>query len=108
MGVCNGFVIPIAQKFGARDYKTMRCYFANSIYLALGFSAVITTIVCIYCKKILVLMGTPDNIIEYLSFFTYMIHVQFKDTSDITKPEANIFIGKFKLNKLVSCDMKIF
>lgn len=73
MGVCNGFVIPIAQKFGARDYKTMRCYFANSIYLALGFATVITTVVCIYCKKILVLMGTPANILDFSYAYIFII-----------------------------------
>lgn len=73
MGVCNGFVIPIAQKFGARDYKTMRCYFANSIYLAVGFAAVITTIVCIFCKKILIAMGTPDNILDYSYIYIFII-----------------------------------
>ena len=29
-GVCNGFAIPIAQYFGARDYSDMRRYIANS------------------------------------------------------------------------------
>lgn len=73
MGVCNGFVIPIAQKFGARDYKTMRCYFANSIYLSIGFATVITLVVCIFCKKILILMGTPENIIEYSYTYIFII-----------------------------------
>ena len=73
MGVCNGFVIPIAQKFGAKDYKTMRCYFANSVYLAIVFAAVITTIVCINCRKILLLMGTPGNIMEYSYTYIFVI-----------------------------------
>ena len=73
MGVCNGFVIPIAQRFGARDYKTMRCYFANSIYLAIGFAVVITTIVCIYCRRILVFMGTPENILKYSYTYIFII-----------------------------------
>ena len=26
MGVCNGFAIPVAQKFGANNYKKLRMY----------------------------------------------------------------------------------
>ena len=80
MGVCNGFVIPIAQKFGAKDYKTMRCYFANSIYLAVGFAAVITTVVCLYCRRILILMGTPGNVIEYSYTYIFIIFASIPAT----------------------------
>jgi len=73
MGVCNGFVIPVAQKFGAKDYRTMRCYFANSVYLAVGFAALITTVVCIFCRNILELMGTPSNIIDYSYTYIFVI-----------------------------------
>ena len=30
IGICNGFAIPIAQYFGARDYSSMRRYVANA------------------------------------------------------------------------------
>ena len=30
MGICNGFAIPIAQSFGAKNDKTLRKYVANS------------------------------------------------------------------------------
>ena len=30
IGVCNGFAIPIAQLFGARDYSAMRRHVANA------------------------------------------------------------------------------
>ena len=33
-GCCGGFGIPVAQKFGARDYITMRRYVAVSLQLA--------------------------------------------------------------------------
>lgn len=73
MGVCNGFVIPIAQKFGARDYKTMRAFFANSIYLSLGFAVVITTIVCLLARNILNVMQTPENIFGYSYTYIFII-----------------------------------
>ena len=34
MGVCNGFAIPLAHKFGAGDYKGMRGFMMNAIYLS--------------------------------------------------------------------------
>ena len=33
-GCCGGFGIPVAQKFGARDYVTMRRYVSVSLKLA--------------------------------------------------------------------------
>lgn len=34
LGVCNGLVIPVAQKFGARDYETLRKFVAGSVWIA--------------------------------------------------------------------------
>lgn len=70
MGTCNGFAIPIAQMFGAKDYSGMRRYVANSVWLSLGFAAVMTITVCILCRNILIWMKTPadilDNAYEYI------------------------------------------
>lgn len=65
MGMCAGFAIPVAQMYGAKDYVALRKYVTNSIYLAVAFSAVITLGVALACRSILVLMRTPDNIIDY-------------------------------------------
>lgn len=40
-GCCGGFGIPVAQKFGARDYITMRRYVAVSLQLAAVMSVVL-------------------------------------------------------------------
>lgn len=40
-GCCGGFGIPVAQKFGARDYSTMRSYVSVSLKLAAGMSVVL-------------------------------------------------------------------
>ena len=37
MGVCSGFAIPVAHKFGAKDYSGMRQFVANCAWLAIGF-----------------------------------------------------------------------
>lgn len=64
MGVCNGFAIPLAHRFGAGDYRGMRAFMMNAVYLAVIFAAVMTVLTVVYCKPILKLMRTPDNIID--------------------------------------------
>ena len=64
MGVCNGFSIPVAQKFGAKDESGLRRFVANSVWLSVIFAAVMTVIVCILCRQILIWMDTPANILE--------------------------------------------
>lgn len=61
-GCCCGFGIPVAQKFGARDYKTMRRYVTVSLQLATLMSVVIAVLTSIYCEDILRSMRTPDAI----------------------------------------------
>jgi putative MATE family efflux protein len=64
MGICSGFAIPIAQKFGAKDFPTMRKYVANSIWACIGFASVIATVFYFLCKDVLFLLKTPSNIID--------------------------------------------
>lgn len=71
MGVCSGFAIPVAHKFGAKDYSGMRQVIANCVWLSLLFSAVMTVIVVLLCRNILIWMKTPDDIIEYS--YTYIL-----------------------------------
>ena len=64
MGVCNGFAIPVAQRFGAKDYHHLRKFVANSVWLSVIFSVLVTTVVSLLCRQILLLMRTPANIID--------------------------------------------
>lgn len=64
MGVCNGFAIPLAHKFGAGDYRGLRAFMMNAIYLAVVFAVFMTVITVVFCRPILRLMQTPDNIID--------------------------------------------
>jgi len=64
MGVCNGFAIPIAQEFGARNERNLHKYVANSVWLSVIFSVVMTIAVVLLCRPILRLMRTPENIID--------------------------------------------
>ncbi len=64
MGVCNGFAIPLAHKFGAGDYRGLRAFMVNAIYLSAIFAVVMTAVTVVFCRPILELMRTPDNIID--------------------------------------------
>ncbi len=61
-GCCAGFGIPVAQKFGARDYSTMRRYVSISLQLAAVMSVVVAVVTGICCRDILRVMQTPENI----------------------------------------------
>ena len=71
MGVCNGFAIPLAHRFGAGDYKAMRAFMMNAVYLAVIFAAVMTVFTVAFCRSILQLMQTPENIID--DAYTYIV-----------------------------------
>ncbi len=81
MGICSGFSIPIAQKYGAKDYKTMRQMVASTIHLGVFFSIVVTTLTLLFCRPLLRLMLTPENIIgpasDYISIIFAGIPVVF-------------------------------
>lgn len=64
MGICNGFAIPIAQKFGAHDEKGLRKFVGNSAILALIFAVVMAVAAVLLTHPILRLMNTPADIIE--------------------------------------------
>ena len=63
-GICNGFGLPVAQRFGARDYDGVRKYVGNSAILSVLIGGVLTALTVIFCRPILVLMQTPSDIID--------------------------------------------
>ena len=42
IGVCCGFAIPVAQRFGAGDERSMRRYVANAALLSAALAAVLS------------------------------------------------------------------
>lgn len=73
IGVCSGFAIPVAQKFGEKNYSDLRRFVANGGWLALIFSIVMTTIICYLCRDILVLMKTPADIFDGAYSYIFII-----------------------------------
>ena len=73
IGVCSGFAIPVAQRFGAGDYRGLRKYTANAAWLSLVFSIVMAVIVCVLCRPILEWMKTPEDIIDQAFGYIFVI-----------------------------------
>ncbi len=73
MGICSGFAVPIAQRFGAEDYAGLRKFTANSVWLSGVFALVMTVVVCVFCRDILEFMNTPADIIDEAYAYIFMI-----------------------------------
>ena len=80
IGVCSGFAIPVAQKFGARDYSGLRRFVANAAWLSIGISIVLTAAVSVLCMDILVWMKTPDDIIQEAYSYIFVIFLGIPTT----------------------------
>ena len=64
IGVCSGFTLPVAQRFGAKDYDGLRKYVGNSAILAAIIAVVLTLVTTLLCRNILEWMQTPADIID--------------------------------------------
>ena len=73
MGICNGFAIPVAQKFGAGDQVELRKFVANSLWLVAIIALVLTVPVCVFCRPILRVMNTPEDVFEYAYQYIFII-----------------------------------
>lgn len=78
-GSCAGFAIPIAQAFGAKDYKKMRSYVSNSYRIGVVFAVVITFLSCILCDRILRMINTPAEIFHdaYVFLLLQLLSIPF-------------------------------
>ncbi len=63
-GVCSGFAVPIAHRFGAKDEEGLRKTVANSALLSVIISILLALLTTLLCRWILETMQTPENIID--------------------------------------------
>jgi putative MATE family efflux protein len=73
MGICNGFVIPVAQQFGAKNYRNLRKFVANGAYLCIFFAIVMTIATTVLTRQILTVMKTPEDIFEQAYIYIFII-----------------------------------
>lgn len=75
MGVCNGFVIPVAQCFGAKKPADLRKYVYNGYICSIVFAIVLTLASVIFCRRILIIMNTPADIIDHAYNYIVVIFI---------------------------------
>lgn len=75
MGVCNGFVIPVAQCFGAKKPSDLRKYVFNGYICSVVFAIVLTLASVIFCRRILIVMNTPTDIIDHAYNYIVVIFI---------------------------------
>lgn len=73
IGICNGFAIPVAQTFGAKDYDNLKKYITNSAWMSIAFSIIITGVIGLLTRHILTWMNTPSSIIEEAYSYIFII-----------------------------------
>ena len=72
-GICAGFVIPVALRFGQKDFPALRRVVGNILWLSLFFAVGITLTVCLLCRRILVWMHTPADAFSYAYTYIFII-----------------------------------
>ena len=72
-GVCAGFAIPVAQKFGEKDFDGLRNFVGNMIWLGGIIALVVTAVTTIGCRAILTAMNTPESTFSYAYDYIFLI-----------------------------------
>ncbi|MCR5676412.1 MAG: MATE family efflux transporter [Agathobacter sp.] len=72
-GMCSGFVLPVAQAFGAKDSARLKKYVGNSIVLTVICAAAMTAFTTANCRQILEWMKTPYDIIDQADAYVFII-----------------------------------
>lgn len=75
IGACAGFAIPVAQRFGAQDFRGLRKYVAQIIYLTVTIALLMTVVISVLTKPILQATNTPLSIFSYAYDYIFIIFV---------------------------------
>lgn len=73
LGMANGFSIIIAHNYGAKDYTALRKSIASSIKLSAVITVILTVLGMLFLREIMVLMQTPDLILDDSLSYGYII-----------------------------------
>lgn len=63
-GLCTGFAIPVAQRFGAGAYSDMRKTVQNGARLSAAVGVLLGVVTGLLCPEIMRLMNTPEEILD--------------------------------------------
>ena len=73
IGLCAGFAVPVAQRFGAGDMGSLRRYVFHSLLLVVFFSVLLTLVCALGCHSILRLLRTPGDIYDNAYIYLFVI-----------------------------------
>lgn len=73
MGICAGFSIPVAQKFGQRDYDGLRKIVGNMIWLGSAIAIIMTVVTAVLCRDILIWMDNPVETFNYAYDYIFIV-----------------------------------
>lgn len=79
-GVCMGFAIPVAQKFGEKDFDGLRKFVGNMIWLGTVIALLITVLTVALCRRFLVWMHTPEDVFPYAYDYIVIIFLAIPAT----------------------------
>lgn len=74
-GLCTGMAIPLAQAFGAGEYRQLRRYVAGCVWLGLAMSALLLALTLPLCRALLTAMGTPKEQMSYAFDYIFIIFI---------------------------------
>ena len=72
-GLTQGFAIPVANCFGASDFRKMKKNIAGSIVLTAIVTVILTALSLIFIEDILMLLRTPTEIMPYATAYVKII-----------------------------------
>ena len=72
-GVCAGFAIPVAQKFGQKDFEGLRRFVGNMIWLGTAIALIVTLVTTSLCASILRWMDNPEETFSYAYSYIWVI-----------------------------------
>lgn len=70
IGICTGFGVPVAQRFGAKSYDSLKNFVYNGALLMGGIGLFVTVLTAVLCPTILRIMSTPEAI--YKDAYNYL------------------------------------
>ena len=79
-GICAGFAIPVAQKFGQKDFEGLRRFVGNMIWLSGFIALAVTLVTTALCRDILIWMDTPADTFSYAYDYIFVIFLSIPAT----------------------------
>ena len=74
LGLTSGFSVMVAQRFGAKDEKSVKKAIASNITLTVLVTVIVTIVMLMLKTPLLKLMNTPDNVFEYANTYITIIY----------------------------------